>query len=92
MNYVAVSGGADSTALALLLWERGEDFEMVFSDTGGGITGNLLDSPTFNPEDWEKAECGIERRILSALNPIWVLASWSKGAVVHKAVKASPPR
>lgn len=37
MNYVAVSGGADSTALALLLWERGEDFEMVFSDTGGEL-------------------------------------------------------
>ena len=37
MNYVAVSGGADSTALALLLWERGEDFEMVFSDTGAEL-------------------------------------------------------
>lgn len=34
MQYIAVSGGADSTALALLLWERGEEFEMVFSDTG----------------------------------------------------------
>lgn len=33
-KYIAVSGGADSTATALLLWERGEDFEMVFSDTG----------------------------------------------------------
>ncbi len=31
---VAVSGGADSTALALLLWERGEEFEMCFADTG----------------------------------------------------------
>lgn len=37
MNYVAVSGGADSTALALLLWERGEDFELVFSDTGAEL-------------------------------------------------------
>lgn len=26
MKYVAISGGADSTALALLLWERGEEF------------------------------------------------------------------
>jgi hypothetical protein len=34
MKYVCVSGGADSTALALLLWERGEEFEMVFADTG----------------------------------------------------------
>lgn len=34
MKYVAVSGGADSTAVALLLHERREDFEMVFSDTG----------------------------------------------------------
>jgi len=34
MKYVSVSGGADSTALALLLWERGENFEMVFADTG----------------------------------------------------------
>lgn len=37
MKYVAVSGGADSTALALLLWERGEDFEMVFADTGAEL-------------------------------------------------------
>lgn len=37
MKYVCVSGGADSTALALLLWERGEDFEMVFSDTGAEL-------------------------------------------------------
>ncbi len=33
-KFVAVSGGADSTALALLLWERGEEFEMCFADTG----------------------------------------------------------
>lgn len=37
MKYIAVSGGADSTALALLSWERGEDFEMVFSDTGAEL-------------------------------------------------------
>jgi hypothetical protein len=37
VKYVAVSGGADSTALALLLWERGEEFEMVFSDTGAEL-------------------------------------------------------
>jgi len=37
LKYIAVSGGADSTALALLLWERGEDFEMVFSDTGAEL-------------------------------------------------------
>lgn len=37
MKYVCVSGGADSTAMALLLYERGEDFEMVFSDTGAEL-------------------------------------------------------
>lgn len=37
MRYLSVSGGADSTATALLLWERGEDFEMVFSDTGAEL-------------------------------------------------------
>lgn len=34
MNYVALSGGADSAATALLLHEQGEEFELVFSDTG----------------------------------------------------------
>jgi len=34
MKYVSLSGGADSVAVALLLWERGEDFELLFSDTG----------------------------------------------------------
>jgi hypothetical protein len=37
MKYVAVSGGADSTALALLMYERGEEFEMVFADTGAEL-------------------------------------------------------
>ncbi len=37
MRYLAVSGGADSSAMALLLHERGEDFEMVFSDTGAEL-------------------------------------------------------
>jgi hypothetical protein len=32
-TFVAVSGGADSTATALLLWERGVDFELCNSDT-----------------------------------------------------------
>jgi len=36
-RYLAVSGGADSTAMALLLHERGEDFEMVFADTGAEL-------------------------------------------------------
>jgi len=31
MKYVCVSGGADSTAMALLLWERGEEFEVTYS-------------------------------------------------------------
>lgn len=32
--YVAFSGGADSTAMAILLHERSLDYELVFSDTG----------------------------------------------------------
>ncbi len=39
-KYVAVSGGADSVATALLLWERGEDFEIGFSDTGAEFNEN----------------------------------------------------
>lgn len=34
VDYVAFSGGADSTALATYLHERGDDFELVFADTG----------------------------------------------------------
>lgn len=37
MNYVALSGGADSVATALLLHEKGEEFELVFSDTGAEL-------------------------------------------------------
>lgn len=33
-NIVAFSGGKDSTAVALWLWERGEDFKMLFTPTG----------------------------------------------------------
>lgn len=42
MKYVSVSGGADSTAMALLLWERGEDFEMIFADTGAEFPENYV--------------------------------------------------
>lgn len=34
MKYIAISGGADSVAMVLLAHERGEDFEMLFSDSG----------------------------------------------------------
>jgi 3'-phosphoadenosine 5'-phosphosulfate sulfotransferase (PAPS reductase)/FAD synthetase len=37
VTYVSLSGGADSTALAILLKERGEEFEMVFADTGAEL-------------------------------------------------------
>ena len=37
MKYIAVSGGMDSTALVLLLWEHGVEFELVFSDTGAEL-------------------------------------------------------
>ncbi len=36
-RYVSLSGGADSTALAILLHERGEDFKLVFADTGAEL-------------------------------------------------------
>ena len=39
-KFVSISGGADSTALALLLWERGEDFELIFADTGAEFPEN----------------------------------------------------
>lgn len=35
--YVAFSGGADSTALAILLKEHGHEVELVFSDTGAEL-------------------------------------------------------
>lgn len=37
MRYVSFSGGADSTALAILLHERGENFKLVFADTGAEL-------------------------------------------------------
>jgi len=36
-RYVSFSGGADSTALAILLAERGEDFTLLFADTGAEL-------------------------------------------------------
>jgi len=37
VRYQCVSGGADSVAMALLAHERGEDFEIVFSDSGAEL-------------------------------------------------------
>lgn len=37
MRYIAFSGGADSTALALYFYEKGEEFKLVFSDTGAEL-------------------------------------------------------
>ena len=37
MQYVAVSGGKDSVAMALLMHERGEEFELMFSDSGAEL-------------------------------------------------------
>jgi len=37
MRYVSFSGGADSTALAILLHERGQEIELVFADTGAEL-------------------------------------------------------
>jgi len=42
MNYVAISGGADSTAMALLLNEQGLDFKLIFADTGAEFPENYL--------------------------------------------------
>lgn len=39
-KFVSVSGGKDSTATALLLWERGEDFELIWADTGAELPEN----------------------------------------------------
>ncbi|RJQ53384.1 MAG: hypothetical protein C4521_07575 [Actinobacteria bacterium] len=37
VDYVAFSGGADSTAMAIYLHEQGQDFELVFADTGAEL-------------------------------------------------------
>lgn len=37
MRYVSLSGGADSTACAILWHEAGYEFEMVFADTGAEL-------------------------------------------------------
>lgn len=34
---VAFSGGKDSTACALMMWERGEDFDLFFTPTGNEL-------------------------------------------------------
>lgn len=34
---IAVSGGCDSIAMALLAHERGEDFDLLFADTGAEL-------------------------------------------------------
>jgi len=39
MQYVAFSGGKDSTAMALALRERGEIFEMIYTPTGNELPG-----------------------------------------------------
>jgi hypothetical protein len=37
LRYIACSGGADSVAMALLWYERGIDFELLFSDSGAEL-------------------------------------------------------
>lgn len=46
-EYVSFSGGADSTAVALLLHERGVEFELVFSDTSCELPETLWFIPRF---------------------------------------------
>ena len=36
-EYVSISGGADSTALALYMHDQGHQFELVFADTGAEL-------------------------------------------------------
>jgi 3'-phosphoadenosine 5'-phosphosulfate sulfotransferase (PAPS reductase)/FAD synthetase len=54
MNYICVSGGADSTAMVLLAWERGENFEMLFSDTGAELPENYWLLPRLAEKVGEK--------------------------------------
>lgn len=39
-KFCSISGGKDSTATALLMWERGEDFECIWADTGAELPEN----------------------------------------------------
>lgn len=47
MEYIAFSGGCDSTAVALLLKEEGKDFELIFSDTGAELPETYWFIPRF---------------------------------------------
>lgn len=47
---MAFSGGKDSTAMAVLLAERGEDFELLFTPTGNEL-----------PELFSHIACQTER-------------------------------
>lgn len=68
MNFVAFSGGKDSTAVALRLAELGEDFTLLFTPTGNELpslrahidrivaeTGKLLvEPPNYSLDHWIK--------------------------------------
>jgi len=61
VNVVAFSGGKDSTAMALRLAERGEDFKLLFTPTGNELPDlrihldrivKMVDKPLITPPNY----------------------------------------
>jgi 3'-phosphoadenosine 5'-phosphosulfate sulfotransferase (PAPS reductase)/FAD synthetase len=73
---VAFSGGKDSVATALLLYERGEDFDLLFTPTGNELPSlvehmdrviarvgkKLILPPNKSLEDWHAYPANAHKR------------------------------
>lgn len=70
MNYVAFSGGCDSTATALVLLAQQVDFELVFADTGAELPETYWFIPRF------ARQIGKKLTVLSNGTIFQHLANW----------------